>query len=245
MKQNHYSGIEVIAFDADDTLWENEPFFRQAEEQFLTTLSGVADRQLAQNTLNRIEIANLDDYGYGVKSFVLSMVESAISLIRVQQGSEGGKQDSLPADTLNQILNIGREMLHKPVRLLDGVESVLENLSGRNYRLIVATKGDLLDQQRKLEKSGLASYFHHIEVMSNKDSASYGKLLMHLDIAPDRFLMVGNSVRSDILPVIEAGGRAVHIPFHTTWAHEEVENYDRNSFTVLRNIGELLSLLPD
>jgi putative hydrolase of the HAD superfamily len=135
-------------------------------------------------------------------------------------------------------------MLDKPVELLDGVEQVLKELS-KNYRLILATKGDLLDQERKLEKSGLTDYFHHIEVMSDKQETNYSKLLSHLDINPSEFLMIGNSLKSDILPLVNLNSKAIHVPFHTTWAHEQVSEKESNGKTYkkINSLRELLSLL--
>ena len=135
-------------------------------------------------------------------------------------------------------------MLEKPVELLDGVEEVLKELS-KKYRLILATKGDLLDQERKLEKSGLTDYFHHIEVMSDKQEANYSKLLNHLDIKPSEFLMVGNSLKSDILPLVNLNAHAIHIPFHTTWAHEQVSEKETNgkAYKTITSLRELLKML--
>src|SRR5690606_31175812 len=141
-------------------------------------------------------------------------------------------------------LNIGKDMLNKPVELLDGVEEVLENLS-KKYRLILATKGDLLDQERKLEKSGLTKYFHHIEVLSDKKELNYSKLLNHLDIKPSEFLMVGNSLKSDVLPLVNIKTNAIHVPFHTTWAHEEVSEEEKNgkSYKTVNSLKKLLTVL--
>jgi putative hydrolase of the HAD superfamily len=152
-------------------------------------------------------------YGYGVKGFMLSMVETAVRIT-------GG---TLSAEGTSRILEIGKQLLARPNELLDDVETVLQALSGK-YRLVVATKGDLLDQERKLRNSALEKYFHHIEIMSDKQPADYIKLIKHLDIAPEEFMMVGNSLKSDIIPVLEIGGHGVHVPFHTTWAHEMVSN---------------------
>ena len=159
---------------------------------------------------------NLPLYGYGVKGFVLSMVEMALEL----------SNNNVSNNTIQAILNIGKDMINKPVELLDGVEEVLKTFSTK-YRLILATKGDLLDQERKLEKSGLTDYFHHIEVLSDKQEANYSKLLNHLDIKPSEFLMIGNSLKSDILPLVNIKANAIHVPFHTTWAHEQVSEEKR------------------
>lgn len=206
------NNIHTIAFDADDTLWVNETFFRDAEDEVCKLLSPYIDYESCQQRLFEMEMRNLSLYGYGIKPFTLSLIECA------QEVSEGKVTNEIIAS----IIDIGKEMLNAPVDLIDGIEEVLEKLSDK-YKLVVATKGDLLDQERKLEKSGLSKYFHHIEVMSDKQPANYLKLVKHLDISPDTFLMIGNSLKSDVLPVLEIGGHAFHIPFHTTWAHEQVD----------------------
>lgn len=206
-------GIRVIGFDADDTLWENETFFRDAELEFTQIMQEYTNKENALKVLYDIEMANMPIYGYGIKAFILSLLETTTEITK---GKISSKQ-------VEQILAIGKNMLHKPVELLEGVELVLKALSA-NYRLIVATKGDLLDQERKLIKSGLLKYFHHIEVMSDKRPEAYLKLIKHLDILPEQFLMIGNSLKSDVLPVIEIGGSGIHVPFHTTWQHEIVED---------------------
>ena len=170
--------IKVIGFDADDTLWVNETYFRAAEQEFAKLLSQFETPNKIDQELYKMEIKNLPLYGYGVKGFMLSMVEIALELSNY----------SLSNKTLEKILDIGKDMINKPVDLLDDVEEVLQKLS-KKYKLIVATKGDLLDQERKLEKSGLLKYFHHIEVLSEKESTNYIKLLNHLDIKPLEFLM--------------------------------------------------------
>jgi len=208
-----YDKIKVIAFDADDTLWVNEPYFREAEEKFAKLLSEFETENKIDQELFKTEMKNLHLYGYGVKSFVLSMLETALELSNY----------NIDQRIIRQIADIGKEMLEKPIELLEGVEVTLKSLQSK-YRLILATKGDLLDQERKLEKSGLHKYFHHIEVLSEKKAKNYQKLLSHLDISPSEFLMVGNSLKSDILPLLEIGAEAIHVPFHTTWAYEIVED---------------------
>lgn len=213
------SAIKVIGFDADDTLWENETFFREAEHEFALMLQGYMSEEYIMRELYRVELVNMPMYGYGIKAFILSLIETGCLIT----------QQALTAEQTGEILEIGKRMLAKPVKLLDGVSRVLDSLAGQ-YRLIVATKGDLLDQERKLSKSGLLKYFHHIEVMSDKHPDAYTKLIRHLDIAPHEFMMIGNSMKSDVLPVEEIGGYGVHVPFHTTWQHEVVEckvNSDR------------------
>jgi len=210
--------IKVIAFDADDTLWVNETYFRDAEDEFAKLLSIYETKNKIDQELFKKEIDNLKLYGYGIKGFVLSMIECALELSNYQ----------LEPKMIAKIINIGKEMLEKPIELLDGVEEVLKKLQGR-YKLIVATKGDLLDQEKKLEKSGLLKYFHHVEVMSDKKEADYIKLIHHLDIQPSELLMVGNSLKSDVLPLINIGASAIHIPFHTTWIHETVSKEEESS----------------
>lgn len=203
------SRFKAIAFDADDTLWENETLFRTAEDRFCALMRPFLPEEDCQKALFSVEMKNLPLYGYGIKPFGLSLIEAAISL------SQGRASNALIQD----ILAIVKDMLSAENPLLPNVFAVLTHLS-QNYRLVVATKGDLLDQERKLERSGLAQFFHHIEVMSDKKPDNYRKLVRHLDLKPDEFLMVGNSVNSDVLPVLEIGAHSIHIPFHTTWAHE-------------------------
>ncbi|WP_370408555.1 HAD family hydrolase [Tenacibaculum dicentrarchi] len=225
--------IKVIAFDADDTLWINETFFREAEKEFAKLLSGYETENKIHQELYKKEIDNLKIYGYGVKGFVLSMVECALELSNYKVNQK----------IIDKILEIGKEMLAQPIDLLDGVEEVLQKLQGR-CKIIVATKGDLLDQEQKLEKSGILKYFHHTEVMSDKKPADYLKLIKHLDIQPSELLMIGNSLKSDVLPLIEIGAAAIHVPFHTTWAHEQVEGNQKSAeYQTVSNITEVLNFL--
>ena len=208
-----YNNIKVIGFDADDTLWVNETYFREGEEKFAQLMQQYETINQIDQELFKTEIDNLAIYGYGVKGFVLSMIETAVELSNHQVSNQ----------TIQDILNIGKTMLNKPVELLDGVVETLEILS-KSHRLVLATKGDLLDQERKLEKSGLTKYFHHIEVLTDKKQKNYSAILQHLDIQASEFLMVGNSLKSDVLPVVALGAHAIHIPFHTTWQHELVDS---------------------
>ncbi len=225
--------IKVIAFDADDTLWVNEPYFRLAEKQFYELMADYLPKNSPPNALFQAQIKNLPLYGYGVKSFILSMIEAGIAIT----------DKTIPLTAIIEMLNIGKEMLEAPLELIDGIAEVLEALQGK-YRLVMATKGDLLDQERKLEKSGLANYFHHIEIMSEKKRPNYKKLIQHLDIPPNEFLMIGNSLKSDVLPVLELGGHAFHVPFHTTWEYERVETtIVEERFRSLENVGEILDFL--
>jgi putative hydrolase of the HAD superfamily len=226
-----HKNIKVIAFDADDTLWVNETYFREAELEFAKLLAKYETANTIDQELFKTEIRNLELYGYGIKGFILSMIECSLELSNYK----------INPKVIQEILEIGKKMLNKPIELLDGVEEVLKNLYPK-YKIILATKGDLLDQERKLEKSNLVKYFHHIEVMTDKKATDYQKLINHLDIFPSQFLMIGNSLKSDILPVLEIGATAIHIPFHTTWIHEEVsenDTSDKNFHTVL-NIKEVL-----
>lgn len=226
-----YKDIKVIGFDADDTLWVNETYFRDAELEFAKLLAKYETANKIDQELFKMEMNNLPLYGYGVKGFVLSMVEMALELSNNQVSNS----------TINAILNIGKNMLNKPVELLEGVEFTLKTLS-KDYRLILVTKGDLLDQERKLEKSGLIDYFHHIEVLSDKQEANYSKLLGHLDISPSEFLMIGNSLKSDILPLVNIKAKAIHVPFHTTWLHEEVSDDERKDKTY-KTVHSLLDVV--
>ncbi len=230
----NYKNIKVIGFDADDTLWVNETYFRDAEITFGKLLSEYETINKIDQELFKKEMQNLNLYGYGVKAFVLSMVESAIEISNY----------NVAPKTIESIVNIGKNMLNKPVELLDGVEQVLKVLS-KKYRLILATKGDLLDQERKLEKSGLTNYFHHIEVLSDKKEANYSKLLNNLDIKPSEFLMIGNSLRSDVLPLVNIKANAIHVPFHTTWIHEQVSKKETNGkkYKTINNLIDILEIL--
>ncbi len=227
--------IQVIAFDADDTLWSNEPFFQETEKKFCDMLEDYLPHHTISRELLEIEIQNLALYGYGIKSMILSMIETAIRI----------SDKTIGVDAIEKIINIGKEMLDKPIELLEGVEDVLKALHGK-YRLVMATKGDLLDQEKKLVKSGLAKYFHHTEIVSEKKEAEYTKLIKHLDIPAHQFLMIGNSLKSDILPVLNVGGHAFHVPFHTTWAYEKIEHtIEHPHFRQLTHIKEALQyLLP-
>ncbi len=227
-----YKDVKVIAFDADDTLWVNETYFRDAENRFAALLEPYETNIKIQQELFKTEIKNLKDYGYGIKGFVLSMIEVAIDL------SDG----NISPSKINDLLEIGKEMLHAPVDLLPGVPEVLRELSGR-FKLIVVTKGDLVDQERKLIKSGLLPFFHHVEVLSEKKEEDYLKLMDRLDISPRDFLMVGNSLKSDVLPLIEIGAQAIHVPFHTTWAHEEVEYHSSKKFDILTELKHIIELI--
>lgn len=225
--------IKVIGFDADDTLWENEPYYRETEDKFCELLKEYLPKEKINEELFTTEINNLELYGYGIKAFTLSLIETAIRV----------SDSKVSASTILSIIELGKEQLNKPNHLLSGVNHVLETLK-EDYKLIVATKGDLLDQARKLKNSNLLQYFHHIEIMSDKQEDNYRDLLKHLDIKPSEFLMVGNSLKSDILPILNLGGYGVFIPFHVTWQHEyhdegEIQN---SRYYKINSIMELLDL---
>ncbi len=227
-KMNNH--ITTIAFDADDTLWINEPYFQEAEKKFCALLEDYLPHHSVSQELFKTEMKNLHLYGYGVKGFMLCMIETI--------GRVSNNTASL--ELVNKAIELGQELLQKPIELLNGVTETLDSLKGK-YRLVVATKGDLLDQERKLKNSGLQDYFHHIEIMSDKKEKDYKKLLKHLDCQPENFLMLGNSIKSDILPVLEIGGSAAHIPYHITWSHEQHDvNLEHENFMELKTINEIL-----
>ncbi len=222
--------LQVIAFDADDTLWVNEPYFREIEEKFCSLLEDYLPHHTVAKELFKTEIQNLSLYGYGVKGFMLSMIETAMRV----------SNNTVPLHIIEKAIQYGKDLLEKPIELLDNIEEALQQLK-KKYRLVVATKGDLLDQERKLKKSDLEHYFHHIEIMSDKQEADYKKLIKHLDIQPAQFLMIGNSLKSDAMPVLAIGGHAVHIPYHITWEHEKVERpIDHPNFRQVTSIKELI-----
>jgi putative hydrolase of the HAD superfamily len=204
--------LKIVAFDADDTLWDNEGYFLETEKRFCELLADYLPAHTLSRELLKTEITNLSLYGYGIKGYILSMIEAAIRIT----------DRTISVTAIEKIISLGQELLQKPVVLIDGVEDVLKEMKGR-YKLVMATKGDLLDQHRKLHKSGLGHYFHHIEIMSEKKEEDYEKLIKRLDIKAQEFLMIGNSLKSDVLPVLNIGGHAIHVPYHTTWEHEKVE----------------------
>ena len=202
----------VVGLDADDTLWHSESHFAVTEERFRSLLEPwVAADDLAAHLLER-ERANLEVFGYGAKGFTLSMIETAIEIA----GSE------LPASALQEVIEWGKDLLRHPVELLDGVAETIPSLRER-YSLVLITKGDLFHQESKIAESGLAEHFDRIEILSEKSPASYRRVLDDLGVPPSEFVMVGNSVRSDVLPVIEIGAAAIHVPYEITWGHEKVE----------------------
>lgn len=222
--------IEAIGLDADDTLWENETFFRTTEAEFLALLADHAEGDIASRLLD-VERANLARYGFGIKGFMLSMVQTAIELT---DGRIDGR-------AIGRILELGQDMLAHPVDLLPGVEQALDALAG--HRLILITKGDLIDQERKIAASGLAERFEAVEILADKSPESYARVLFRAGVAADRFVMAGNSMKSDVLPVVELGGHGVFIPHALTWAVEHAEAPDHPRAHRLESIADLPALV--
>jgi len=228
--------VDLIAFDADDTLWHNEPIFQATEAQFAQLLSAYHPPEWVRERLFATEMKNLGHFGYGIKGFILSMIETALDL--TESRIEGAE--------VRRIVEWGHDMLLQPVQLLDGVRDTVEALSGR-YRLMLLTKGDLFDQESKLARSGLGEFFSAVEIVSTKNASTYRAIMMRHAIVPDRFVMVGNSLRSDVLPALEAGALAVHIPYEMTWAHEHLdeETLAGKEFAVLERITALPEWLAE
>jgi putative hydrolase of the HAD superfamily len=228
------TSFDLIALDADDTLWHNESMFSLTQAKFLDLLSGYHNPELIERRLYETELRNLHTFGYGIKGFTLSMIETALELTDRQAGGA----------IIQEILDLAKAMVHAPVELLDHVAEVVPWLAER-YPLMLLTKGDLFDQESKLARSGLAEYFRHVEIVSDETATSYRALFARYQIDPARFLMVGNSLRSDIVPVVALGGRAVYIPYHLTWAHETVADHDaqQHPYIELEHIGELPALI--
>ena len=217
--------FESIGFDADDTLWENENLFYEAQKKFNEILKN--DSTNSDEELLKVEKQNLKYYGYGIKGFILSLIETSIKLSNTNIGNE----------TIEEILNLGKKMLSEPVKVLPYVKTSLESLS-KNYNLILITKGDLLDQEKKINGSKLSKFFNHIEIVSEKKETTYMEILGKYNINPKKFLMVGNSLKSDIFPVTKIGGTGIYIPFELTWELEKVD-YDHKAkdYIQLENIS--------
>jgi len=225
--------ITTIAFDGDDTLWHNEAIFSMTQGKFRQLLMRYVPESEVDRQLYAAEIRNLRLFGYGVKGFTLSMIETAIEV------SDG----RVTGGDIQRIIDFGKAMLEHPVDLIEGAASTIARLRS-DYTLMLITKGDLFDQESKIARSGLWDAFSKIEIVSEKDEATYGRLLNRHGVAPTNFLMVGNSLKSDVLPVIGIGGRAVHIPYHVTWAHEEAEPPGEHSgYWVLSTVADLPDLL--
>ncbi len=226
--------LSVIAFDADDTLWHTEYYYRETEQGFINLLAAYGvGKEEALSVLHRIEIDNLLYFGYGIRGFLISMIEAAI---QVTSGR-------IRARDIQAIVDLGRAMTSHPIRLLDGVEEALAQLADR--QLLLITKGDVLDQESKIRRSGISEYFPRVEIISDKTPEAYAALLEKHAIPPGQFLMVGNSLRSDIAPVLALGGYAVHVPYALTWAHESDADLppDRARFYEIASLRELPALV--
>jgi putative hydrolase of the HAD superfamily len=229
--------LDVIAFDADDTLWHNEEYYTQAKQVFLRILSKYHSPQWVEQRLDEIEIRNVQAYGYGIKSFILSMVESAIEL---SDGRVAGSE-------IREILALGKGMLAEEVHLIDKAEETLAEMAN-DYQLMLVTKGDTFEQERKIRRSGLVQYFRFVEIVGEKTRLTYRALLEKHNIEPVQFLMVGNSLRSDILPVLQIGGQAVYVPYQHTWSHENnvgdaLHDHDYHEIDDLSQLPALLNRL--
>ncbi len=226
--------FDMIAFDADDTLWHTERFYTEAQAQLAQLLAQYHDAEWVQERLYQTEMRNVEHFGYGIKAFTLSMLETSIEL------TEG----RICGPDIARIIELGKQMLSAEVELLEQVAETVKAVAAR-YPLMMITKGDLLDQERKIARSGLEPYFGRIEVVSDKTRESYARVLQKHALDPRRFLMVGNSLRSDILPVLELGAQAVYIPYRITWRHEQAEPppADQPGFYELAEISQLPALL--
>lgn len=224
--------FEYIFFDADDTLWENESYFREAEHEFALLFSECADENTIQQLLWEKQEENIPLFSYGSKTYLIGMVDAAMEIC-------GGK---LPHDIYLKIKKIITDLAYHELHILDGVEETLAALQGE-YTLAVATKGDMTEQMTKFRKSGLARYFHHIEVMENKDENNYLEMASKFDIAPEKLLMVGNSVKSDIAPVVNIGGAAIHTPHRIVWTHEMMEMPESDRIFIVKKINDIVHMM--
>lgn len=226
--------IDWIGFDADDTLWHTEHYYIQAQETLIHLLSPWSPAERVEEILFEIEMDNLPRYGYGIKAFVLSLIEAAIRI-------SGGE---IRGDQIEQILSIGRAMIEAEIVLRPHVPETLQHLAS-SYRMMIITKGDLLDQTEKVKRSGIGHLFSMVEVVNEKSPETYAEILHKYHIHPQSFLMVGNTIRSDIHPVLALGGRAVHIPAASTWEHEVIPGFDtaQDGYYELKHIGQLPGLI--
>ena len=226
--------IDVIAFDADDTLWHNEPHYVEAKSKLKTLLSRYASQEVVEKELDRIEAANLPLYGYGIKGFTLSMIETVIKM------SDG----EIIGEELQKIIEVGKGMLSVDVKLLENAKETVSHLA-ESYTLMIITKGDLLDQERNLSQSGIDKHFDCVEIVSEKDEKTYRKVLSKYHIQPELFIMVGNSLKSDILPVTKIGGIGVHIPAEVNWSLDVVDDDQLwiDGHYEIEDIGQLPALI--
>jgi putative hydrolase of the HAD superfamily len=224
--------FDVIGFDADDTLWRSEDYFTESEQLFVSKVGPYAPTGVdVLDALRATELGNIAISGYGVKAYALSMVQAAVTSTRGE----------VPSSVIGELVDHVHEILIRPVELLEGVPETLAAV-GNTHRLILITKGDLVHQFRKVRTSGLEHHFEHIEIVLEKDVEMYSRVLREHLIDPTRFLMVGNSIKSDILPVLELGGHGAHIPYHVTWSHEVVRDHN-GGFTELTAIADLVPWL--
>ena len=223
--------IETIGFDADDTLWQNESFFRLTQDRFADLLADYSDRAALMQRLLEAEKRNIGHYGFGIKGFMLSMIETAIEVT----------DQTVPAPVIAEILAAGQEMLGHPIHLLPHAQEAVEALAG-THRILLITKGDLLDQERKLAQSGLGDLFHGVEIVSQKTPATYARAFAHHGSGPDSAMMIGNSLKSDVVPALEAGAWGIYVPHGLTWELEHAPRPDRHPR--FREIGDL-GRLPD
>jgi len=226
--------ITTIGFDADDTLWQNEQFFRMTQERFADLLADYTEPDHLAERLRAAERKNLSHYGYGVKGFVLSMIETAIEVT----------DQRVPAPVIAQLIDAGRDMLRHPIELLPHAQDAVEAMA-ESHRVILITKGDLLDQDRKLAQSGLGQLFHAVEIVSEKTAPVYARIFDDLGEGAGHALMAGNSMKSDVIPPIEAGGWGVFVPHGLTWELEHADHPDHDRFHELPDLSGLAALVDE
>lgn len=223
--------IRIIAFDADDTLWDCQSHFEAVENHLYRLIAPYCDTPAKE--LFQTESGNMADLGYGCKAFTISIIETALRVAG----------NHLTSEQLSDLLSHSKSLLHLPATPLPEVEATLQRLQAYPYRLVVFTKGELQDQENKLHRSGLAKYFSHVEITSNKTEVEFQQLCEHLDILPYQLLMVGNSLKSDIAPALTIGASAIHIPFHVTWQLEHSEEIEHERLVKITHFNEILSIL--
>lgn len=227
-KLNH---IKAVAFDADDTLWALQNYFEDVEDKYCDLLTDFGSKEEISASLFETECGNMEDLGYGAKAFTISLVENAIKISNGQ----------VSAQVIGRIVKLGKTLLHLDAKPLEGVESTLDSL--RNYKLAVFTKGELKDQENKLWRSGLRRFFDVVSIVSDKTPEAYRHLCKDLEVTPGELVMVGNSFKSDIAPALKIGASAIHIPFHTTWAHEKTEEFNHERLRRITHFSEILEIL--
>ncbi|MBR1872221.1 MAG: HAD family hydrolase [Bacteroidales bacterium] len=229
-----FRNVRVLAFDADDTLWENETLYRKAEARWAEVLKDYGTLEELSAALYSVESANMPLYGYGTRAFFMSLVETSLKV----------SGNALKGEQTGAILDIARDLLHNPATPLPGVPETLESIrESKRYIMVLLTKGDLLDQELKIERSGLGKFFDYVDIVSNKSRKEYLDICAKYGICPAEFLMVGNSFKSDIAPVLEIGGSGIHVPFHVTWEHERMEEFPHPNLAKVRSFSEIAPLL--